>query len=242
MASPFKLDTMKSLRSLVFAFLLPFTVHATADFHPEVQKELGKENFWADVNFESGSTSTLTEFRVWFEYPAEKVFRVLIDTNNFPQVHSNYEDAAILTQEAFDAIVKAKPTDVESLTPLIKGKKIPSESGRKSGARWTRYEYVNFNFPWPLSNRWSVQKVEIDESGAAQDRYRYEYVMHVGNFKVLKGYWELVPVADKPGVTEFRGSYISDPGIPLPKFVTKTATKTGLKRDVEDNRKILANK
>lgn len=232
---------MKKVLSLLILLILP-TFTTASDFHPEVKEELEKENFWADINFESGSTSTVTEFRVWFEHPAEKVFRVLIDTNNFPQVHNNYEDAAILTKDAFDALVKAKPANIEALAPLIKDEKIPSESGRESGGKWTRYEYVNFNFPWPLSNRWSVQKAEIDESGAATNQYRYEYVMYVGNFEVLKGYWELVPVADKPGITEFRGSYISDPGIPLPKFITKTATKTGLKRDVEDNRKILANK
>lgn len=227
---------------LLFALLGLPTLTWAADFHPEVKDELEKENFWADVNFKSGSTSTVTEFRAWFEYPAEKVFHVLIDTNSFPEVHGNYEDAAVLPKDAFDAVVKAKPADVEALAPLIKGKTIPSESGRKAGAKWTRYEYVNFNFPWPLSNRWSVQKVEIDESQASQGRYRYDYLMYVGNFEVLKGYWELVPVADKPGWTEFRGSYVSDPGIPLPKFVTKTATKTGLKRDVDDNRKILASK
>lgn len=228
----------KSLFLTAFFCVTAMTSVFAGEFHPEADPDLVKDNFWADINFAPGSNVIVANFRAWFNKPADQVYKKLIDTNGLPALHGNYEDAAALSKSTFDAIVAAQPQDAAAVKPLVK--KVASESGRASGGRWTRYEYLNFNFPWPLSNRWTVQKVDVDESGASQGHYRYNYKMLVGNFKALHGYWELVPVAGKPGWTEFRGSYESDAGVALPKFVTKSAAKTGIKRDVEDNRRALA--
>jgi hypothetical protein len=231
---------MKNFMTALFIFLAVSGTAAAGDFHPEANAELDQNHFWSEVNFQPNSNVIVTNFRALFDKPANKVFPTLIDTNGLPRVHGNYEDAAELDKSTFDAIVSASPKDADAVKPLIK--KAASGTGRNAGGRWTRYEYLNFNFPWPLSNRWTVQKADIDESGAAKGHYRYVYKMHVGNFKALDGFWELVPVAGKPGWTEFRGSYKSDAGVALPKFVTKSAAKTGLKRDVEDNRRVLGSK
>lgn len=228
---------MSQFYKITFLILLFFSQTALAQtFHPEAKSDLEKDNFWADVTFDSNSTNTVTVFRVWFKASPEKVFPFLTDTNSFPKIHDNYDDAAVLDKSTFDQIVNAKPENVEALKTLIQGKKQPSFTGRQKGGNWTRYEFVSFHFPWPLANRWSVQKVNITES---PNKYRYDYKMHVGNFKSLSGYWELVSIEGKPGWSEFRGRYLSDPGIPLPKVVTKAATKKGLKKDVEDIRGLL---
>lgn len=219
--------------------ILIFPSAFAADFHSEVNGQLATENFWANISFIEGSTATLAEFRAWYPFPADKVFTILTDTNNLPKVHSNYEDAASLTKQAFDQAVAKNPKSVDELDViLVKGKQA-SDAARKKDDTWTDYIYLNFNFPWPLSNRWTLQEVHIDETKAAQGIYRFDYKMRVGNFKTLSGYWELVPIEGKPGWTEFRGSYRADPGIPLPKFVTKAAAKTSLKKDFEDNKKVL---
>lgn len=231
---------MKTFMPFFFALLLTVAPVFAGDFHPEANAELAQNSFWSEVNFQPGSNAIITNFRVLYDKPADKVFPVLIDTNSFPRVHGNFEDAAVLDKATFDAIVSASPKDSDAVKPLVK--KAAGNTGRQTGGRWTRYEYLNLNFPWPLSNRWTVQKVDVDESGASQGHYRYAYKMHVGNFRALDGYWELVPVAGKPGWTEHRGSYKTDAGVALPKFVTKTAAKTGLKRDVEDTRRVLGSK
>lgn len=209
------------------------------DFHPEVNDQMQKESFWAEISFDEGSTATLAEFRAWYPFPADRVFPVLIDTNNFPKVHSNYENAMTLTQSVFDEAIIKNPKSAEELEHLIVSGKQASAASRKKEATWDDFVYLNFNFPWPLSNRWTLQEVHIDETKATQGVYRFDYKMRIGNFKTLSGYWELVPIEGKPGWTEFRGAYRADPGIPLPKFVTKAAAKTSLKKDFEDNKKVL---
>ena len=225
---------------LLILFLLIARSSLAEDFHPEVAAELATSHFWADISFQPDSNVAVVEFRVWFEFPVEKVFPALININAFPQVHAKYTDAMALSKSSFDAIVAAKPQDAAALQPYLNSGKTDSYAGRASGNSWTRYEYASFNFPWPLANRWSVQKTVIDESQARDGIYRYDYKMAVGNFTTLSGAWTLMPVPGKPGWSEFRGRYESDPGIPIPKFIAKIATRTGMKRDVDDNRRILA--
>lgn len=229
-------------RSITFLAILLVTLSAHAQsFPPESDTALATEHFWADIEFRPGTNITVAKFRAWFEQPPAKVFPVLIDTNKLPAVHSNYKDAAVLTEQVFEQIIASKPANTDELAAYL-ATKAPVNHGRQSGGTWTRYEYLNFDFPWPLANRWTVQEARVDESHGAEGVYRYDYEMHAGNFKTLKGYWEIAPVDGKPGWTEFRGSYESDAGIALPKALTKAAAKTGIKRDVEDNRRVLASK
>ncbi|MFH1358076.1 MAG: hypothetical protein ABII18_13205, partial [bacterium] len=118
--------------------------------------------------------------------------------------------------------------------------KLTSDHNRQKNKNWTDYIYFRFNFPWPLTDRWAVQKVKCNETNWRQHEYKLEYKTHVGNFVELFGYWELVPVKGHPGWTEFRGRYESDAGVSVPKFLTKKAMRSGLKNDVEEYRKILS--
>lgn len=224
-------------KTFFFLFYALFLVQPVLaeDFRADVTAELKKDPVWVDVEFPEGSTASITEFRVWYEYPANQIFPVLIDTNGLPKLHKAYKDARTLTQELFDKIVKANPTEETEALKILGDSRTPSDFHRKKGEKWTDYVYQNFNFPWPLSDRWTILKVEIDETQAALGKYRFQYTLMAGNFKRLEGWWELIPIADKPGWTEWRGRYESDVGVALPKFVTKKGAKTGFKREVQEN-------
>lgn len=204
-------------------------------FHPEAAAELEKNREWVSVSFKQGSTVMVTAFRFWYPFDAKSVYPLLTDTNSFPKLHKSYFDARTLNEQIYETIQDQKPNSVEALVKLLGDTRVKSDFHRQPDGHWNDYFYQNFNFPWPLSNRWTVTKARIDESKATKGRYRLEFKMLIGNFKSNEGWWELVPIPGQPQWCEWRGRYESDPGIPMPRFVTKQGVKVGLKREVEEN-------
>ena len=209
-------------------------------FYPEALPTLEKHHFWSDVKTKQGSSGIHAAMRAWYPYPAEKVFEVITNVNRFPLIHKNYKEAFTISLETFEEVSEKKPKTFKELSLILKDKKIPPFSERKKKEEWKSFVYLNMDFPWPISNRWMIQKIEVDESDARKDRYRYVYKMKLGTFKTLKGYWELLPIPGKSGWTEFRSIYEPNPGVSVPDFMVRQAMKIGLKRDFEENKKALA--
>lgn len=230
---------MKWAFLLFFALLfVPSLGHAYNVFHPEADTELKETHIWTKINCKK-SGETFATIRAWYPFPPEKVFQVITDTNHFSKIHKSYLDSYTLTETVFEEIVAANPQSADEVLKLIKDKKMDSFAHRNQNQNWKTYIYVNFDFPWPITNRWALQKISVDESNAPKGEYKYSYKMKVGNFKYLKGYWELLPIPDKPGWTEFRGQYESDANMALPPFVVKKALRLSLKKDFEENKKAI---
>jgi len=234
--NPFpKLSGWLQVLAIFFSLAIAQTAQAQS-FHPEGDADLAKDGIWVDVTF--SGTNTTSTFRAKYNHAPDKVFEVLTDTASMAALHKgNYADARTLDKATFDKIIETKPKSVEDLLLLIGDTRLKSEHNRNKGSRWTDYTYCNFNFPWPLSNRWTVNTTKVDESGSVDGHYKFTFTMAVGNFTTTNGYWELVPSAN--GGTEFRGVYNSDPGIDLPKFATKLGTKMAMKREYDENKATL---
>lgn len=185
--------------------------------------------------FEEG-TNSKTAFRVLFPVKPEQLWPVLIDTNGWKKVHSgDYADSLTLDGNQFNLVSTKKPSDLKAFYELIGGQTFPSEYGRVKGGQWMSYAFQRLSLPWPLKDRWTVLKIKNDETKASDGRYRYDYKMGGGNFKYLKGYWEIFPVKGRPGWSEFRGLYETDPGIDVPHFLAKTLFKASVKRNAKEN-------
>jgi len=226
----------KHIFFIIFVFL-PLMVWA--DFFPGATPQLEERKIWMNVSMKPNSNSAVVHFRVWFEAPPDKVYQVLIDTNNFKNALNNYKDSRALSKEVFKKISDAKPKSAEDVVALIGQNKFESDYNRQKGQNWTDYIYYQFNFPWPLTDRWVVQKVHVDETNASQGEYKYDYKMEVGNFNTLSGFWRLKPVPGHDGWTEFYGRYESDSGVAVPNFVIKKGVRSGLKKDIASYRQIL---
>lgn len=223
---------------LLFLILIPLLALAV-DFHPEAQEQLEKENFWAGMVFTNDERYSVTSVRAWYNHPPETLFLYLSDTNLYVKVHKNYNDSRALNRKVFEGIMLKRPDSVEAVLSAIGNHQVESFANRKPGQHWKSYAFLNFNLPWPLANRWMVQEIMVDESRASEGYYRFDYETKIGNFKALKGYWELVPIKDKPGWTEYRAQYISNPGIPIPKFVAEKAAIISIRKDYEENKAVL---
>jgi len=223
---------------LILILLIPIVTHAK-NFHPEVNSTLERDLIWISSSSKPGSNVYLLEFRVWFKHPASKVFDTLTDTMSFTTKMTSYKDARTLTKKLYKKILDANPNKPEQIVKLIGDNKISSHHNRQRDSHWNDYTYLHFNFPWPLTDRWAVQKIDIDETNAHKKEYKYKYETKLSNFKTLTGEWELVPIPDHPDWIEFRGTYESNPSVPVPKFITKKAMKVSFKKEMETNRQIL---
>jgi hypothetical protein len=224
---------------LLVLLTIPLATSAKS-FHPEANPTLEKDLFWTSSYFKKNSNAGVMTFRVWFKHPANKVWQTLTDTASFKDKMNNYSEAKTLSHVLFKKIVSANPQTYQETENIIGSNKLTSDHNRRKHKNWTDYIYFRFNFPWPLTDRWAVQKVKCNETNWRQHEYKLDYKTYVGNFVTLFGYWELVPVKGHPGWTEFRGRYESDAGISIPKFLSKKAMRSGLKKDVEEYRKILS--
>lgn len=224
--------------AIVTIFMSLFSFSSYAKFYPEADAILEKENFWAQVSFKEEGSAAIVNFRVWFQAAPDKVFEVLTNTNALKNLE-NFNDSRALTKNIFEDLKVKNPANPNEVRKIIGANRIASQHNRQKGQNWTDYVFFEFNFPWPLQNRWVIQKVRLDETNASKGEYKYEYKMQLGNVKTLEGYWKLLPVEGKTGWTEFRGHYESDPGISVPRFVLKKGVKTGLKKDIQAYRQLL---
>lgn len=228
---------------VVFALVLSLGAQAEDSFYPEANETLEKGKVWVKTTFKGRQDyEGHIIFRAWFPYPPNEVFEVLIDTNSYKDKYSDYDDSRTLDRRQYKLLAEKKPTTVKGFYEIVGDQIFPSEYNRRKGGVWISYVFQKFKFPFPLSDRWNVMKVKNDESKARQGRYRYEYDTLVGNFKTLKGYWELLPIPGKPGWTEFRGKYKTDPGIQYPQFLARTIIKSSIRKSAKSNMKILEQK
>ena len=224
---------------LFFVFLclgLSLVLSQGAGSRTDIEAERG--DLWIRLSFEPDSQAVVLEFRARYPFPPGEVFSVMIDTNHF-SARSNYKDAGTLSEVVFKRADAQQPENVKALYRLIGSDRERSDYARQAGGRWTNHIFLVFDFPWPLTDRWSLQRVEIDESRSEEGVYRYAFKMHSGNFDSLRGHWELAPIAGRPGWTEFRGSYHSDLGIfiqrLLPRWLIKRKVMRAFEKDMDEN-------
>lgn len=234
-------------RQRIFVFvLLTFLVCgrgvlAYDTFHPEADPVLEEKGVWSRTVYKTNSMAS-TEFRVWFPFPPSQVFELLIDTNRWKEIHSDYTDSRTMNLQQYNLAAEKKPASVKEFYELMGEKILPSFYGRQPGGVWTSYVFQRLNLPWPISDRWFVIKIRNDESQAFQGEYRYDYKMLTGNGKELKGYWELLPVKGKKGWTEFRGEYKVDPGMQTPQVLGKAIFRASIRRSAKENLEALEQK
>lgn len=224
----------KSIYLLILLLISSKVLAIDEPFGGIEMKPEGDIYFGMDVTF--SGTKSKTASRIWYPVESTKAWPVLIDTNSWKSVHKGtYADTRTLDKNQYELVAQKMPDSVDSFYELIGQSTFPSDLGRQKGGVWTSYTFQRFAFPFPLKDRWAVLKIKNDESRAAKGEYRYEYEMVAGNFKSLKGYWELMPLAEKPGWSEFRVEYYSDPGISVPHFLGKSIFRSSLKREAKEN-------
>lgn len=209
-------------------------------FYPEALSTLQSGETWAQVQFKKDDPVAYMAFRVWFNYPPEIIWQNLRDINKWKEIHDNYRDSRTLSKKQAMLIKEKLPKHYNDVYPLIGPESFPSNHNRQKGEVWQTYAFQVLNLPFPLKDRWNVIEITNDETEFEEGKYHYQYHLIAGNFNKLKGYWKLIPVPGKPGWTEYRGEYEADAGVSVPKFLAKGIFPKTIKKNVENNKRLLA--
>lgn len=224
---------------LSFLSLLSFLTFADSD-SAKIMETLEKDKLWVRTYAIKSKDVIAMDFRVWYTQNPEKVFRMLMDTVRLGKELTSYKVARTLSKEQYQTLQNHCPANAVEGLQKISDYVASSDKNRRPDQGWTDYTFYEFNFPWPITNRWAVQKAKVDETNADIGAYRYEYNTVCGNFRTLEGQWEVVSVPQHPGWAEFRGHYETNPGLLVPNGVIESAAKVGLKKDVVVHRKLLS--
>jgi len=132
-------------------------------------------------------------------------------------------DSLIVTEEQVAKILKKNPKKHSQIKSLLNNKVsnlLPYQSPGKKGVV---YFYSLLDFPWPISNRWYIIKINRDETRAAENIYFDSWDLEIGNLKMNQGFWLLEPFGE--GCTKTTYQLLIDPGGRIPKFFIDIGTK-----------------
>jgi Polyketide cyclase / dehydrase and lipid transport len=155
--------------------------------------------------------------------PPETVWQVITDNNNFKKFMPQTLDSLIVTKEQVAKILKKNPkkrSQIERLLNNTVSHPLPYQS---PGKKWVVYFYSLLDFPWPISNRWYIIKINRDETRASENIYFDSWDLEIGNLKMNQGFWLLEPFGQ--GGTKTTYQLLIDPGGHIPKFFIDIGTK-----------------
>jgi len=167
--------------------------------------------------------------------PPETVWQVITDNNNFEKFMPQTLDSMIVTKEKVAEISKKNPKNPSQIKRLLNKKIPPPLPYRSPGKKYTVYFYSLLDFPWPISNRWYIIKINRDETLEAEHIYRDSWDLEIGNLKTNKGFWFIEPFGECG--TKATYQLLIDPGGHIPKFFIGIGTSVTMPNIIRAVRK-----
>jgi len=155
--------------------------------------------------------------------PPETVWQVITENNNFKKFMPQTLDSLIVTKEQVAKVLKKNPKKRSQIENLLNNTVSHPLLYRSPGKKGVVYFYSLLDFPWPISNRWYIIKINRDETRAAEHIYFDSWDMEIGNLKTNQGFWLLEPFGE--GCTKTTYQLLIDPGGHIPKFFIDIGTK-----------------
>jgi len=162
--------------------------------------------------------------------PRERVWNVISDYNEHKHFMPNVLECFAFRPEGLELLKGASPQDLGRLQSQLR----QYETDRIADS--VVYLYGMGDFPWPMPNKRYILKVVRDRVRCAAHS-----TMVIGQMKVNESWWELKPYGGDGSRTLARYRILLDPGIPLPEFAIRMATKSTLPKVIEAVRKRVKN-
>lgn len=162
--------------------------------------------------------------------PRERVWNVISDYNEHSDFMPNILECFAIRPEGLELLKGANPQDLERLESQLR------QYQTERIADSVVYIYGMGDFPWPMPNKRYILKVVRDPV-----RYVTHSTMVIGQMKVNESWWELEPYGEDGSRTLARYRILLDPGIPLPEFAIRMATRATLPKVIEAVRKRVKN-
>jgi len=155
--------------------------------------------------------------------PPETVWRVIIDNNNFKKFMPRTLESLIISKEKVVKMLKKNPKKLKEINKLLNETHSLPGQYRFPIEKGVVYFYSLLDFPWPITNRWYIIKINRDETRAAENIYFDSWELEIGNLKTNQGHWLVEPFGK--GCTKATYQILIDPGGRIPKFFIDIGTK-----------------
>ena len=153
--------------------------------------------------------------------PAQKVWAVIHDHNNFKDFMPNTEESILfdptVLKEALDLKFDHATADPKMLMDFLKKHRV-TEMGNAPG-----YFFNLLDMPWPLKNLWYIIKL-TDTKG--ENKWQNTWEMVAGNMKSDRGSWTLIPYSGDKTLVIY--SAFADPGFIVPDPFVNLVLNVGL--------------
>lgn len=149
------------------------------------------------------------------------VWEVITDNNHFKDFMPNTLESLVVDTNLIPIIRKRRPGKACQVEEII-GKAVDPNIYRVKGGKYFVYFYSLLDFPWPISNKWYIIKIDRDETRATEGIYRSSWEMAAGNLRTNQGYWLLEPYSKQR--TKATYSLLTDPGGYVPDSLINIGT------------------
>ena len=153
--------------------------------------------------------------------PAQKIWAVIHDHNNFKDFMPNTEESILfdpaVLKEALDLKFDHAAPDPKMLMEFLKKHRV-QEMGDATG-----YFFNLLSMPWPLKNLWYIIKL-TDTKGV--NGWQNSWEMVAGNMKSDRGSWTLIPCDNDKTLVIYRA--FADPGFIVPDPFVNLVLNVGL--------------
>ena len=174
----------------------------------------GRREIDVRVNYARNQTSAI-EASYMIEASPQIAWAVIHDQEGMSEYVPRILYSRYISQKAAEQIIASKALSFEHVLEIVK--EDPNTKERL-------YVLQQFNFPWPLSNRWVLMKF-AEESRPTKGIFSRSYQMVAGNLKTAEGGWHVQPDDDNPNYSRVLYRNLSDPGFQIPAFIGKPASR-----------------
>lgn len=157
--------------------------------------------------------------------PSDKTWLAVLDFNNqagkYPRLKRSFCIQAADTKEA----QKQGLRNGFTVWKQYSSRACDPYAERKTGKKWSIYIFQEFDYPFPISDRWVIAKMNADESGMGQGVFRQRGILVYGHQKVYEVSFVLKPHPKSPKETFFEMDVWIDPGGVIMDWMVKEAAE-----------------
>lgn len=219
---------MKLLSSLILTFLMigliPLAVfpESSDSKKDEMEKKLAAGELISSSEPVEGTKVRRGRVIGIVDAPPNIVWKVIGDNNNFKNFMPHTLESIVVDKDLMPIILEKKPKNEREVEEIV-GLAVDPKIYHVKGGKYSVYFYTLLDFPWPISNKWYILKIDRDETRSTQGIYISSWDMVIGNLRTNKGSWFLEPYSE--GRTKVTYNLLTDPGGKIPDFFINMGTE-----------------
>ncbi len=157
--------------------------------------------------------------------PVEAVWNAILDSNNHAGKYPRLKRSFCMSESDVAESKKKGLRNGNTVDRHYRKKKCQPAEMRQKGQVWNYHIYQEFDYPFPLADRWIMAKAHNDESGLKKKRVRQKGELIYGRQDIYEFELSLSPAPKHPNQTILEMTVWTDPGGLIADWMIEQATK-----------------